>query len=348
MTKLIQIELKGFSRTIAELEWLLLILVLLYYIVHSAVIVDTWSLFLAMIIYASFVISFRYSNLFTQETHWKLAVETWAILLFITWVVHKTGGIDSPLLNLYLLLLMFSALTLGKRSTVLVFLLVTAVYFYLGHRVYAYKAFSFSQFGEVMVLFCPFLLAGYVTSLLAADLQNAREELTHLSLTDDLTGLKNRRAFENEYSTEVKKSMRNKRPFTVMILDADNLKLTNDKHGHDIGDKLIVSLSDALKDSLRDTDILARLGGDEFVIMLPETTDGEAIFIAERIRKTAECTSFSANGEAVSSTFSIGIACYPDDSPDSNEIIKLADKAMYESKNKGKNSVTRIKDINRA
>lgn len=341
MTKFTQVELRGFSRTIAELEWLILILVLLYFVIPSTLIVDKWGLTLAMLVFAAFIISFRYSKLLTEETRWKLAIETWAIVIFITWSVHNTGGIESPLLNLYLLVIMFSALTLGKGISLLVFLSITLVYFYLGQKFYAEKAFSYGDFGAVMILFCPYLIAGYVTTLLAADVQNAREGLAHLSNTDDLTGLKNRRAFENEFSIEVKKAIRYKRPFAVMMLDADDLKLANDQYGHGVGDKLIKSLAQVLQDSVRETDILARYGGDEFVVMLPETNDETAIEIAERIREAVENTSFSTDGNRVSSTLSIGIACYPADSEKTEEIIKIADKALYESKHRGKNTITR-------
>ncbi|MCZ6579559.1 MAG: GGDEF domain-containing protein [Gammaproteobacteria bacterium] len=341
MANITQVELRGFSRTIAELEWLILILVLLYFVVPSNLIADKWGLTFAMLIFAAFIVSFRYSKLLSEETHWKLAIETWAIVFFITWSVYHTGGIESPLLNLYLLVIMFSALTLSKGTSMLIFLLITVVYFYLGQKIYVEDTFSYSEFGSVMVLFCPYLLAGYVTTLLAADVQNARERLAHLSNTDNLTGLKNRRAFENEFSIEVKKAIRYKRSFAVMMLDGDNLKVANDQYGHGVGDKLIISLAQVLQDSLRETDILARYGGDEFIVMLPETNDKTAIVIAERIRGTVENTSFNADGNQVSTTLSIGIACYPADSENSEEIIKLADKALYESKHKGKNTITR-------
>lgn len=341
MSNVLQIELKGFSRTIAELEWLLLILVLLYFVVPSAVITDEWGLILAMILFASFVISFRYSKLFTEETHWKLAIETWAMIIFISWCAYNTGGINSPLLNLYILVIIVSALTLGKLITLLEFLLITSVYFFLGQAVYETSTFSFTDFGEIMVLFAPILLVGYVTTLLAADVEYAREELLLLSDTDELTGLKNRRAFNSELSMEVKKAIRYTRPFAIMMLDADYLKQVNDKYGHDVGDKLIVSISHVIKDSLRETDILARYGGDEFVVMLPDTNDGKAFDVAERIRIAVENTSISADGTRVSSTLSIGVACYPEDSDEIDEIRKKADKALYLSKHNGRNTATK-------
>ena len=341
MVKILQIELRGFSRTIAELEWLLLILVLLYFVVPSAIVTDEWALILAMILFASFVISFRYSKLFTKETHWKLAIETWVMIIFISWSAYHTGGIDSPLLSLYILVIIVSALTLGKIITFLEFLLITAVYFFLGQTSYATSTFNFVDFGEVMILFGPILLVGYITSLLAADVDYAREELIQLSDTDELTGLKNRRAFNSTLSMEVKKAIRYERPFAIVMLDADYLKQVNDQYGHDVGDKLIISLSQVMKDSLRETDLLARYGGDEFVIMLPDTSDAKAYDVAERIRLAVENTSINAGGNRVSSTLSIGLACFPVDSENIEEITQKADKALYASKHRGRNVVTR-------
>ena len=341
MTKVLQTELQGFSRTIAELEWLLLILALLYFIVPSENIINEWGLILSMILFAAFVVSFRYTKLFTKETQWKLAVETWAMIIFISWCAYNTGGIDSPLLNLYILVIIVSAITLGKLVTFLEFVLITAVYFYLGQSSFATSSFTFSDFGSLMVWFTPVLLVGYVTTLLAADVEYAREDLLQMSDTDELTGLKNRRAFNSALSREVKKAIRYNRPFSILMLDADNLKRVNDKFGHDIGDKLIVCLSQVIKDSLRETDILARYGGDEFVVMLPESNESNSIEVAERIRVAVENTTIDANGERVSSTLSIGIACFPDDADNVDEVRIKADKALYQSKNKGRNVVTK-------
>jgi diguanylate cyclase (GGDEF)-like protein len=335
-----QSELQGFSRTLAELEWLLLVLVLLYYVLPSSAAIDQWGMLLAMAAYAAFVISFRYSKLFTRETQWKLALETWAIILFISWCVYQTGGIDSPLINLYLLVIIFSALTLGKMVTLLEFTLISAAYFYLAQSSVEEGSFSLLLLSEMTVTFAPYLLVGYLTSLLAADLKNAREGLELLSDTDELTGLKNRRAFNAALEAEFKKAVRYNRVFSVLMLDADDLKPVNDRFGHAAGDKLIVSIAQVVQESLRETDILARYGGDEFVAILNETTCDRAVEVAERIRKSVENTSFSSSGERVSSTISVGVACFSENSQDGIEIMAQADEKLYESKRKGKNSVS--------
>lgn len=333
-----QSELQGFTRTIAELEWLLLALVLLYFVMPTTIIMDRWSVVLAMAIFAALVISFRYSKLITKETPWKLAIETWTIIFFITWCVYQTGGIDSPLINLYLLVIIFSALTLGKIVTLLEFGLITAVYFYLAQS--NMESYSVLDLIEMTMTFAPYLLVAYLTSLLAADLKNAREGLEQLSDTDELTGLKNRRALNNALDAEIKKAIRYKRPFTVLMLDADDLKVVNDQFGHAVGDKLIITIAQVVQESLRNTDVLARFGGDEFVAILTETPEDRGIIVAERVRSSIENTSFSFEGARVSSTISIGVSCFTDGAPRADEIMAQADKKLYESKHKGKNSVS--------
>ncbi len=335
-----KMELRGFSRTVAELEWLLLILVLFYFVVPGTTIYDEWGYILSMMVFAGFVISFRYSKLFTAETRWKLAIETWAMIIFITWIVYNTGGINSPLLNMYLLVIVTSALTLGKVTTLLEFILITAVYFYLGHAVYVENTFSLINFCELMILFAPFLLTGYLTSMLAADVQNGREILELMSETDEMTGLRNRRSFKKAITAELKKAIRYSRSFSIMMIDADNLKAINDQFGHGTGDKLIKSVAESIRESLRDSDILARFGGDEFIVMLPETDAGHAQEAGERIRKSVENTSFSVDGNRISSTVSIGIASYPQDSTAIEDLLGKADEALYQSKGLGKNVVS--------
>jgi diguanylate cyclase (GGDEF)-like protein len=183
-------------------------------------------------------------------------------------------------------------------------------------------------------------MVAYLTSLLAADLKNAREGLEQLSDTDELTGLNNRRAFNKMLEAETRKATRYDRPFSVLMLDADDLKTVNDEFGHAVGDKLIVTIAGVINESLRKADILARYGGDEFVAILTETPLERAAEVAERIRASVENTSFSADGKRVASTISVGISCYSKEAEDEEEIMARADRKLYESKDKGKNTVS--------
>jgi len=336
-----QMELQGFSRSMAELEWLLLILSLLYYVSPGAVIDDRWELMVAMILFALFTLAFHYFRFFRVETRWKLATETWAMLLFISWVAMNTGGVQSPLLNLYLLVIIASALTLGKVITLLEFVLITSVYLYMGYPIYAGDTYSVRNFVQLMVMFSPFLLVGYLTTMLSADVQYGRKMLKLLAATDELTGVHNRRSLSDALQRELDRAARLGKPFSLLQIDADNLKYVNDNHGHEAGDKLLKTLCDIIEDSSRKSDTLARTGGDEFVLLLSGIDGDHAVVIAERIRKAVTNSAFDMKGIQVSSTVSIGIASFPTDSENIEELINLADQAMYQSKQNGRNKVTR-------
>jgi len=336
-----QMELQGFSRSMAELEWLLLILSLLYYVSPGAVIDDRWVVMVAMILFALFTLAFHYFKFFHVETRWKLATETWAMLLFISWVVMNTGGVHSPLLNLYLLVIIASALTLGKVITLLEFVLITCVYLYMGYPIYAGDTYSVRNFVQLMVMFSPFLLVGYLTTMLSADVQYARKMLELLAATDELTGVHNRRSLSDALQRELNRAARLDKPFSLLQIDADNLKHINDNYGHEAGDKLLKTLCDIIEDCSRKSDTLARTGGDEFVLLLSGIDGDHAVVIAERIRKAVTNSAFDMKGIQVSSTVSIGIASFPADSENIEELINLADQAMYQSKQNGRNKVTR-------
>jgi diguanylate cyclase (GGDEF)-like protein len=340
-----RVQLKGFSRTMAELEWLLLILVILYYVSPGARIEHELGIVVAMSAFALFVLAFRYANFFTRESRWKLAIESWVMILFITYVSYNTGGVHSPLLNLYLMVLITSALTLGKVVTILEFLLIATVYLYMGVPEYSTSSFTAVDFSHLMTLFAPFLLITYVTTMLAADVNYGMEVLRSLSETDDLTGLNNRRSFVSLVKREAYKAARYGRPYSIMMIDIDNLKSINDRYGHAAGDNLIKAASESISDALRESDFIARLGGDEFIVLLTETDYRRAGDAGERIKTAMENTSLNIGGAVVSVTISIGISSYPDDSHDLDEIMKFADEALYQSKQAGRNTVTTWHDM---
>jgi len=340
-----QVELKGFSRSVAELEWLLLILVLLYFVAPGTYISEKQPVILAMVCFAAFVVAFRYLNFYTIESRWKIAIETWVMIGFITWVLLYTGRNESPLLNLYLLVIITSGLTLGKLTTLLEFVLITCIYLALGYPDFDARSFTLADFTQIMINFAPFLLIAYLITMLSADLHFARRMFQHLSETDELTGLLNKRAYAKLSAREMAKAQRYGHPFAVLMADADTLKPVNDEHGHDAGDKLIQTIAETIRLNLRDTDILARYGGDEFVIFLPETTAGQAREIAERIREAVSDIKFMVQKTRIPVSVSIGMACYPDDSNSVDDILDRADRALYASKQGGRDRVTTFTDM---
>ena len=172
---------------------------------------------------------------------------------------------------------------------------------------------------------------------LAITIADLFEAVKSQAITDPMTGLFNRRYFEEFIQKEAVRSKRQNQEFTVIGIDLDHLKKINDLYGHNYGDTAIKAIADVLKSSCRSIDIAARMGGEEFnVILSGVDSKGGAIF-AERIRKTIESVSLEKIGKI---TASIGVASYMEHSEEIDELLELVDHAMYESKRNGRNRVT--------
>jgi diguanylate cyclase (GGDEF)-like protein len=172
----------------------------------------------------------------------------------------------------------------------------------------------------------------------ALALNNAMEHqrIQELAITDDLTGLYNRRAFHNALNKELRRSKRYLKPLSLIMLDIDGFKAINDSLGHQVGDDVLKSLAIYLQGTIRETDILARYGGDEFAIILPETKAGEAAVLAERLKNMVKNYSFKAGGSFHTVTLSMGVADISNGIMDSeDELISRADRVLYMSKGHG-------------
>jgi diguanylate cyclase (GGDEF)-like protein len=186
-----------------------------------------------------------------------------------------------------------------------------------------------------------FQLAGVFNDMVRR-LREGRAELEQLSVTDELTGLANRRRLTTELEREVRRSDRNGRAFAVLMLDVDKFKHFNDTYGHPAGDAVLKRLAQILRDSARDVDTVARYGGEEFLLILPETAAAGAAQVAERIRASTETDRFTpgAGSAEISVTVSIGYAVFPEHARAPETMIEAADQALYRSKQGGRNRVT--------
>jgi diguanylate cyclase (GGDEF)-like protein len=169
------------------------------------------------------------------------------------------------------------------------------------------------------------------------------ERISQMAVTDELTGLPNRRRFLEMVRTEMQRARRYERPLTIVMLDLDHLKQINDEHGHAAGDAMLRGVAQSLRACVRDTDLPARLGGDEFAILLPETGREVALGITERVRTSVEAFKTVVDGATIRSTVSVGLVSRgPGDLQDLPTLIRLADDALYKSKMQGRNAVTVI------
>ena len=162
-------------------------------------------------------------------------------------------------------------------------------------------------------------------------------QMQQQALTDGLTGCYNRRSFELQLERDLHLATRMRQPLSLIMLDLDNFKHINDQAGHDAGDVALCMLADNLRAELRAVDTPARFGGDEFVIILPQANTEGAVLVAERLRKRIEQTEVPKFGKV---TASFGVATFPTHASSRDSLVVAADRALYNSKNAGRNRVS--------
>jgi diguanylate cyclase (GGDEF)-like protein len=164
------------------------------------------------------------------------------------------------------------------------------------------------------------------------------EEVRTLSITDSLTGLFNRRYFDDRLFEELQRAIRYDSSFSLAIFDIDDFKLFNDTEGHPAGDEVLKAIADISRESVRSIDIITRFGGEEFAIIMPQTERDEAFLVAERTRNNIKELKHARweNFPRQEITVSIGIATFPSDGKDARTLLISADKALYRAKVSGK------------
>jgi diguanylate cyclase (GGDEF)-like protein/PAS domain S-box-containing protein len=181
----------------------------------------------------------------------------------------------------------------------------------------------------------------------ATERRRFEDQLSHLAHHDALTGLFNRRRFEEELSKQVAYSDRYGVPLSVLLIDLDKFKAINDTHGHRAGDEVICSAAGALRGRLRVNDVIARLGGDEFAVLLPSTGGAEAVYVAEQLR-AAIAGERHGESAGLEVTASIGVATAERGQTTADDLLADADIAMYEAKDAGRDRVARFDPQRRA
>ena len=166
----------------------------------------------------------------------------------------------------------------------------------------------------------------------------AYDQTEALSRTDPLTGLQNRREFDRVLKQEVDRATRYQRFLSLVMVDVDHFKRINDERGHPAGDWALQRVAELMRVvRMRGSDAAFRIGGEEFAVLLTETDKAGALAMAERLRQTTEGMKFFADGAGI--TLSLGVATFPVDARDGEELLRRADRALYEAKNAGRNLV---------
>jgi diguanylate cyclase (GGDEF)-like protein len=333
------LEIDDVARTLREIEWLLVVLVLLLYVLHEPLAEASFSVAVALCTFTACIAVINYVIPQHMRNRWIVAFETWLMIAFITWILYFTAGPGRVVAALYLLPIVVTALVLGRGVTMLQVALIAACYLFVGRSV-DYAFFTPSAIGHFAVDIAPMLLVAYTTSMLSGDIVNAMNRVKATSDTDELTGLYNIRGFNALAKHEFGQAARYNRGFSIMMIDADRLKQVNDTYGHSAGDRMIQIVAHVIHSAIKSTDVVARYGGDEFVCLLPAAGQQAATHVAERIRQRLADEPLVLDHSKVAITISVGIASYPAHGHTLDDISKSADRALYVSKARGRDRVT--------
>lgn len=252
-----------------------------------------------------------------------------ALILSITMLAAATGGARSVLLPLFLIPLTSAALAYGRWWLVLLLAAVAAgCMFALGWMTTDANIGS-PEFGvQVLSVIAPCAAVALILAGLIEQVRTAAQRISDLAATDSLTGLMNLRAFEDVLQQEHRKAERSGRPYTLLVIDVDNLAQVNEMLGHDAGSQILGAVASAISRSIRNSDVAARLGGDEFVVLLIEADAATGAAIAQRIRNNVFAGTVSVANRLVRANVSVGVANFPDDHLYPKELMILADRRM--------------------
>lgn len=193
----------------------------------------------------------------------------------------------------------------------------------------------FTKYVLVLQIVCSILfISPIIYSKYKADRKTSRlmDKILYLSRHDDLTNIYNRRHFEELFFNSIEDTINSRKSFSLVFFDIDNLKLINDNRGHHVGDQVILTFSEIIKNNIRGTDLFARYGGDEFVVVFFNIEEQLVKDRVKNIEKQLEKNPIYNNGEKFFVKFSYGISNFPEDADEFMELIKMADQRMYLNK----------------
>ncbi len=330
---------------------------------------------LAFAAVAAYNAFYQYSYGWLSKLRSLNAIQLLSDLLFVTVVVHFSGGAVSWFWTMYMILTLEAALIMENRSDTYAIAMAGALAYggLLTLEFYGLippvpmpfennslqQTFSYEMIKWAWVSIANFCVA-FVGVFMMDTVRRREAQLRELVVKDALTALYNRRYFFYRLNSEIQRAKRYGRTLSLLLLDVDDFKKFNDKHGHQAGDEMLRDLAARMAGSIRrsdtnpsyEVDIACRYGGEEFAVILPEAASAQgaaaaerirvsietrgAVVVAERIRKRIEQSRF----EGLGATVSIGVSSYPEHGTELDTLIKSADDALYQAKKTGKNRVT--------
>lgn len=260
-------------------------------------------------------------------------IDVTSLMLSVTLLCAATGAARSSLLALYAIPLAGIAVAFGSWWLVVLLAIVVGA---LGLVLGSLTPQTYIGDPEFLTLLFNTLAPGTAVALLVASLiarmQSAVQRISDLSSTDALTGLLNLRAFEEVLQQEHRKAERFNRPYTLAVIDVDNLAQVNEMLGHEAGSQVIGAVASAITRSIRSSDVAARLGGDEFIVLLVEADAQTGASIAQRIRNNVYAGTVSVANRLIRANVNVGAANFPDDHLYPKELMMLAEQRMQKDR----------------
>ncbi len=259
-----------------------------------------------------------------------------SILLFFC------GKVAVPVAGVYLWVSVGNGCRFGTPYLLSATALSTICFIYIAlHQPYWLEYRNFAVGIGIPLFIVPLYFAALLSRLNAT-----RKQLELLSYKDELTGLFNRRSFDDKIRLEVSRLKRFPASFSVAIVDIDHFKGVNDTYGHLVGDIVLKNVAKVLKKTCRDMDVVARYGGEEFALLLPGLSKSEKQAFGERLRRAVEKSPVILNGNSIRVTVSIGMSCWNTSYSSAEDWLLQADNALYQAKDQGRNRVVVAEPLN--
>jgi len=276
-----------------------------------------------------------------------LAIEGVLALGFAGALVALTGGAASPFFFAFPLIVVGAAIVVRPTVTLVLTAAAGAAYVVaiLASAPADLAPPEVAAAGVNLVALC---LVAYVGMALGREQRRVREDAFRRATVDPLTGLRTRAFLFAVLERELIRSQRTGRGFCLLMLDLDELKAINDRHGHLQGDRALRIVGEVIRAGIRRIDVGARFGGDEFVVLLPETDPTGGWVLAEKIRQGVADAGITVDGVPVTTSVSVGLVSYPGDGETVGQLLERADDAMYRSKRAGRDRVSGIPVMDRA
>ncbi len=298
--------------------------------------VDIELLLAAGILFVVFMQDLLPESVLGRSRYW---IEAGAAIAFMAVLVGLSGGLSSPFLPGFFLIVAGASLAIDGVAPILLAILAGLSYGLVGVLVAGPTSIMPTTLAWLGFNLVALALLAYLATVAGREQRYARDAAIRLSRFDPPTGLYNRNFFFSVMDREIKRVMRTGHGFSLLMLDLDDLKPVNDTFGHQYGDRLLRAVTDVVQRGVRVTDIAARYGGDEFVVMLPDTDPSGAFVVAEKLRSDIANLALRADERTVRTSVSIGLVAYGEDGTTIETLMGSVDAAMYESKRRGKNQI---------